>query len=79
MHDRLPTTIALADIKVGKRFRVDLGDIAAFAASIANVGLLQPILITNDGTLLDGQRRLEAFKLLGRTEIPVTIWEGSDA
>ncbi len=66
----------ISDIRVGKRHRKDLGDIEGLAASIREIGLLHPIVITADGTLLAGQRRLEAHKLLGRTEIPVRIWEG---
>jgi ParB family chromosome partitioning protein len=75
----MSTRIAIAKIKVGERYRVDLGDIAGLAASIVEIGLLNPITIKEDGTLLAGQRRLEAFKLLGRTKIPVRIWDGLDA
>jgi ParB family chromosome partitioning protein len=63
----------LAHIKVGERIRKDFGDIAELAASIKDNGLLQPILVTPDGLLLCGERRLRAFELLGRTEIPVLI------
>jgi ParB-like chromosome segregation protein Spo0J len=71
--------VPIASIKPGTRHRRDMGDIEALAASIAEIGLLNPITVAKDGTLLAGQRRLEAFKLLGRTEIPVMIWEGPDA
>jgi ParB-like chromosome segregation protein Spo0J len=73
VNDRPATTIALADVIVGKRHRLDMGDIDAFAARIAKLGLIQPIAITPDRTLIDGGRRLEAYKRLGRTEIPVHV------
>lgn len=69
-----PTALRPVDqIIVGKRFRRDHGDIDGLAASMAEVGLLQPIVVTPDGVLLCGERRLLAAKRLGWTEIPVTI------
>lgn len=62
--------IRLADIRIGDRRREDLGDIAALARSIAEYGLLSPPVLTDDGTLVAGQRRVEAMKLLGWTETP---------
>jgi N6-adenosine-specific RNA methylase IME4 len=67
------TTMAISAIKIGERHRKDLGDIAAFAANIAEYRLLQPIVVRSDGTLIDGGRRIAAFKLLGWTEIPAHI------
>ena len=60
-------------IRVGVRHRRDLGDLASLAKSIGEVGLLHPIVVCRDGRLIAGERRLEAFKLLGRTEIPATV------
>lgn len=60
-------------IRVGVRHRRDLGDLASLAKSIGEVGLLHPIVVRRDGRLIAGERRLEAFKLLGRTEIPATV------
>lgn len=60
-------------IIVGERHRKTMGDIAALAKSIQEVGLLHPIPVTPDGRLIAGARRLAACKLLGWTEIPVTI------
>jgi ParB family transcriptional regulator, chromosome partitioning protein len=65
--------VPIASIVIGQRHRKDLGDIAGLAANIAEIGLLHPIVVRADGTLIAGERRLEAYKLLGRTEIPVTI------
>jgi ParB family transcriptional regulator, chromosome partitioning protein len=61
----------IAGIKVGKRHRKDYGDIASLAASMDALGLLQPIVVTSDGKLIAGARRLKAAKQLGWTEIPV--------
>src|SRR5262245_47219468 len=66
-------TLPVDQIRVGERHRKDLGDIDALAANIQRVGLLQPIVVTPDGFLLCGERRLRAAKLLGWKMIPVTI------
>ena len=60
-------------IVVGARTRRDMGDLAALAASIAEIGLLNPITVDEDGRLLAGARRLAACKLLGWTEVEVTV------
>ena len=62
--------VPISAIKVGFRHRKDMGDIGALAASIEDVGLLQPIGITPSFDLVFGERRLEAFKELGRNKIP---------
>jgi ParB-like chromosome segregation protein Spo0J len=67
----------ISSIVIGKRHRTDLGDIDALARSIAEVGLLHPIVIRADGKLVAGERRLEACKRLGCTTIPVTVLECS--
>ena len=61
------------DIKIGDRRRKDLGDVQALAESIKRVGLLHPIVVSPDGWLIAGERRIEAFKLLGREHIPATV------
>ena len=60
-------------IKVGKRFRTDLGDLQVLADSIDRLGLLHPIVITPRGHLIAGQRRLEAVKLLRWRTVPVHV------
>jgi ParB family chromosome partitioning protein len=65
----------VADIKVGKRIREDMGDIQSLAESIEDLGLLHPVLVTPEGFLLSGERRLRAAKLLGWADIPVSIVE----
>jgi ParB family chromosome partitioning protein len=54
--------LSISDIKVGKRFRKDLGDIEALKASIEELDLLHPIVITPERKLIAGRRRLEAEK-----------------
>src|SRR4051812_30218621 len=65
--------VRIADINVGKRYRNDLGDIAALAESIDRLGLLQPIGVTSELRLIFGARRIEAFKLRGRDRIPARV------
>jgi ParB family transcriptional regulator, chromosome partitioning protein len=72
----LPSTsnkIAISDIKVGNRFRKDLGDIDSLAQSIQDIGLLHPIVVNENNQLVAGQRRLEAYKRLGWSEIPCVV------
>lgn len=63
----------IADINVGSRVRKESGDIQALADSIARHGLLHPVVVTKDGLLVAGARRLEAAAKLGWEEVPVTI------
>ena len=60
-------------IVVGERYRRDPGNIAALAASIDELGLLHPIVIRPDGTLIAGARRLAAVALLGWTNVAVRV------
>jgi hypothetical protein len=64
---------AIADIKVGKRHRHDLGDINALAQKIADFGLFHPIVVNRNNELMVGHRRLEAAKALGWDKVPVTV------
>ncbi len=69
MVDQLP----ISSITVpGARMR-PLGDVSALAESIAQNGLINPITVARDGTLISGLHRLEACKLLGWTEIPANV------
>jgi ParB family chromosome partitioning protein len=65
--------VPIASITVGPRIRKDIGDIDALAASIAELGLLHPIVIDKHHKLLAGERRLRAAQKLGWTTIPATI------
>src|SRR5215831_15235654 len=71
--ERLPKAHQINDIVVGTRHRKDMGDVDGLAASMAELGLLHPIVVRPDGVLVAGERRLRAAKMLGWTEIPVNI------
>ena len=66
-------TISIDSIIITDRTRKELGEINSLAESIALFGLLQPIVINENNKLIDGQRRIMACKLLGKTEIPCYI------
>jgi len=66
-------TRRLDEIIIGERHRRDMGDMEWLAANIAEIGLLHPIPVRPDGTLICGERRLRAAQMLGWTEIPVTV------
>jgi len=63
----------ISKISIGKRHRRDMGDIAGLAASISDIGLLNPITVDESGRLLAGARRLAACKLLGLQQVEVRI------
>lgn len=67
------TALPLNDIIVGDRDREDFGDVEALAKSIAEVGLLHPVVVTETHQLVAGDRRLAAVKSLGWQEVPVTV------
>lgn len=69
MMDALP----VSDIKVGDRYRKDLGDLGPLAESIRAIGLLNPVTVTPDGTLIAGHRRLAACQSIGMDEVPVHV------
>ena len=50
-------------------------NVEELARSIAAVGLMNPITVTQDNTLIAGLHRLEAVKLLGWTEIGCVVSE----
>lgn len=60
-------------VRVVGRHRKDIGDVTALAESIRINGLIHPITVTEDSTLIAGERRLEAYRLLGRSAIPARI------
>ena len=51
----------------------DTTDISSLAESIADNGLLEPLVITREGTLLSGHRRLAAVKSLGWEDVEVRV------
>ena len=60
------------EVKINEGRRVtDQNKIKELADSIKELGLLNPITVNEDGTLIAGMHRLEACKLLGYEEIKV--------
>lgn len=70
--------VLIEAVRVEGRHRQDLGDIAALAASIRDIGLLNPITLTREGRLVAGQRRLEACRRLGWDFVPVRYVDNLD-
>lgn len=66
--------VRIDDIRIGERRRRDLGDIPALARNIDEHGLLHPIIIAADNTLIAGERRLRAHHLLGLSDIDARRW-----
>jgi ParB/RepB/Spo0J family partition protein len=67
------TRVAITKVKIGKRHRRDLGDIDTLARSVADIGLLHPIVVRPDGRLIAGERRLQACKKLGWADVPIRV------
>lgn len=67
-------TKPVASIVVGERRRKDMGDLDELARSLEQCGLIQPIVIDDDGRLVAGGRRLAAAKLLGWQEIDCRLF-----
>ena len=65
--------VNINDIKIKKRVRRDLGDLEALKNSLRTYGLLNPITLNNKYELIAGERRLQAAKQLGWTNINAVI------
>lgn len=72
--------IKVENVKVrdGRRM-IDQGKVKKLAASIKEVGLINPITLTRDNTLVAGAHRLEAFKYLGCEYIEASLLESEDS
>ena len=70
--------IPIDDIKVKKRIRKELGDIAGLAESLHRFGQINPIVITKNYDLIAGERRLEAARVLGWKDINAVVAEIPD-
>jgi site-specific DNA-methyltransferase (adenine-specific) len=55
------------------RRKVDESKVKELAESIKQLGLINPITVNSNNVLIAGNHRLEAFKLLGKDEIEVSI------
>lgn len=68
----------IEQIQIGERVRKDMGDLSTLAESIKRHGLLHPVVVKPDGSLVAGHRRIEAVRLLGWDDIPVTVIDVDD-
>ena len=67
--------IQIDQIKVGTRFREELGDIESLAQSLESEGLINPITLDQEHNLLAGGRRLAAAQLLKWETISANIMQ----
>lgn len=65
--------VPIKDIKVKKRVRKDLGNLDELKDSLRIYGLLNPITLNRKNELIAGERRLEAAKQIGWTNINANI------
>ena len=74
------TSFPTAEIVVNRdqRQRRKLENIDELAASIGKIGLINPLVIDKDGTLIAGERRLTAIIQLGWTAVPIQFIEDLD-
>tara|TARA_Y100000310_G_scaffold332879_1_gene409300 strand:- start:251 stop:1534 length:1284 start_codon:yes stop_codon:yes gene_type:complete len=63
--------VKLGEIKIGERYREEMGDIESLVKSIQDVGILQPIAVDGNNCLLAGRRRLAAATEAGFKTVPV--------
>ncbi len=65
--------IPISEIKIPKRVRKIISRLLyELKEDIQENGLMCPIIIDNNNTLIDGYYRIQAYKELGFTEIPFT-------
>ena len=83
----LSTMIRLSDIEPSRdqpRKEFDEDSLNSLAASIASLGLLQPVIVTENtdypGTyrIIAGERRWRAARIAGLTEIPCIVFTGDE-
>lgn len=65
--------VPIKEIKIRKRVRKDLGNLDDLKESLRLYGLMNPITINKKHELIAGERRLQAAKLLGWTNINANI------
>ena len=70
--------VPIDDICIKSRYRKDLGDLESLASSIQAIGLLQPVVLDSRRGLVAGQRRIEAARCLGWTEIEAVVAVDAD-
>ena len=67
--------VAAITVERSERQRRELRNIDELAESIQRIGLINPIIITQDGVLVAGERRLSAIRKLGWTHVSVQFVE----
>jgi ParB family chromosome partitioning protein len=65
--------VTIKSIKVGDRFREDMGDLTHLIDSIKEKGIVQPLTISTKKELVAGERRLRAAQEAGLKKVPVII------
>ena len=65
--------VEISQIKTNKRVRKKLGDLEPLKDSLRRYGLLNPITLNEKYELIAGERRLQAAKQLGWTNINAVI------
>ena len=68
----------ISEIIVKDRIRKEMGDLVSLEKSIHKLGLLHPIVVSENNELIAGQRRIQACKNLEWSEIPATIIQLED-
>src|ERR1035438_7968080 len=63
----------LAQITAEGRYRKSCRNLDGLAKSIVEIGLLHPVVLTPEGRLVSGARRIGAYRLLGLETIPAII------
>jgi ParB-like chromosome segregation protein Spo0J len=70
--------VPIDEICIKSRYRKDLGDLEPLTSSIQAIGLLQPVVVDSRNGLIAGQRRIEAARRLGWTEIEAIVAGDAD-
>lgn len=71
--------ILISEIKIGKDRRpIDFEWVKELSEDIKELGLINPIRLNKENVLIAGLHRIEAFKILGYTEIEYTVTETDD-
>lgn len=68
----------MAKVRISDRIRGYPGDLSALAESMAQIGLLNPIVIDTNNHLIAGYRRLTAARKLGWEEIEARVVDVRD-
>jgi len=68
--------LPLNQITISNRQRTEFDDekLSKLADSITAIGLIYPVIVDEDNNLIDGECRIRAYRLLGRTEIEIRLF-----